>query len=64
MNDSMNPIPDNAVLIIADVQNGFLNENTDYLPGAINDFITRLLWECPCFLSMRVKSPTCLQLIT
>lgn len=40
MNDSMNPIPDNAVLIIADVQNGFLNENTDYLPGAINDFIT------------------------
>lgn len=34
------PVPNNAVLIVVDVQNGMLNENTDYLPGAINEFIT------------------------
>lgn len=29
------PVPNNAVLIVVDVQNGMLNENTDYIPGAI-----------------------------
>lgn len=33
------PVPNNAVLIVVDVQNGMLNENTDYIPGAINEFI-------------------------
>lgn len=27
------------ILLVVDVQNGFLNENTDYLPSAIADFI-------------------------
>lgn len=34
-----NPVPLNTALVIVDVQNGFMNENTDYIPGAINDFI-------------------------
>lgn len=39
MDYSMTPVPENSVLLIVDVQNGYMNENTDYIPGAINEFI-------------------------